>query len=459
MPSFRTVRPLFALLVATSCIHAQVNAGGGGPARPDQYFSALPEYSTGIFTRSGTDLTAGQRKTRSEAWRTEIRKQLFIPARLPELQIKRWSTFKPMPGVLADRVTYATADGMRVPAVIYRPDPALLQHGQKLPGIVVVNGHGSDKFGWYAFYSGLLFARAGAVVVTYDPIGEGERNAHKLSRERPSPHDAEVDLPQWGQHLAGLMQTDLMQAVSYLRAQPEVDPKRIAVVGYSMGAFISGIAGAVDTRIHALVLSGGGTFDADHQYFDSGKLPCQSPPYRSLAVLGDRSAVLYALNADRGPTLVMNGAEDGVMRMSEHPPTWFDDVRSRAIRLHGIDLNMFTTILYPGISHRPSWVNLDGVLWLNHQIHFALWNDEDIRKAGTTHISKWIQANNVDIAPNYIPEEREGGIDAVGTGFPAIPRKDLMVLPDAEWNKQKSVLTYEGWADTMKRSMSRIAAH
>jgi hypothetical protein len=90
---------------------------------------------------------------------------------------------------------------------------------------------------------------------------------------------------------------------------------------------------------------------------------------------------------------------------------------------------------------------------LNHEIHFALWNDEDIRKAGTTHISRWIQANHVDISPNYIPEDREGGIDAVGTDFPAIPRNELMVLPDAEWEMQRATLVYESWADKMKRTM------
>lgn len=428
-------------------LNAQVSAGGGGTARTDQYFSVLPQFSTSIFMRSGTELTPRQLQVRDAAWRAEIRRQLYIPAQLPELRTRRWSKFSPMPGVLADRVTYATADGMRVPAIIYRPDPAVRPYGGKLPGIVVVNGHGGDKFSWYAFYSGMLFARAGAVVVTYDPIGEGERNARKLSRENPAPHDTVVDLPHWGQRLAGLMQTDLMQAVSYLRAQPEVDHARIAIVGYSMGAFISGIAGSFDTRIHAVLLSGGGTYDGPHQYFDEGKLPCQSPPYRALAVLGDRPAILYALNADRGPMLVMNGDADTVMRMTEHPPAWFADVRSRAIRLHGSDQNMFTTILYPDISHRTSWVDLDGVLWLNHQVHFAFWRDEDIRAADTTHISRWIQENNVDITPNYIREDREGGLDAVGSGFPAIPRDQLMVLPEEEWKKEEAVLTYRSWAD------------
>lgn len=435
-----------ALLLAIMSASAQVAAGGGGTPRPDQFFTTAPQFNTPLFTTPGNRLSAAERRRRDDLWRAEIRRQLFIPQHLPALHTKLWSTFSPMPGVLADRVTYATADGMRVPAIVYRPDPHVVHWRGKLPGVVIVNGHGGDKFSWYAFYSGMLFARAGAVALTYDPIGEGERNSNRLSRQSPSPHDQAVDLPHWGQRLAGLMQIDVMQAVSYLRAQPEVDPHRIATVGYSMGAFITGITGAIDPRIHAVLLSGGGTYDGPGQYFDAGKLPCQAPPYRALGVLGDRGAILYALNADRGPMYVMNGDADTVMKMAEHPPAWFAAIRQRAAEIRGTDAGLFTTVLYPGISHRTSWVDLDGMLWLNHQLHFALWDDAKIRSAGTTHISQWIRANGVDISPNYIREDREGGLDAVGTGFPAIPRADLMVLPQAQWQREKGQLTYESWA-------------
>ena len=440
------------LCVVTAPSFSQVAAGGGGERRPDQYVQQDPQFAADLFTKPGTELSAVERRKRNQTWREEIRRQLFVPSKLPALHAKIWSEFSPMKGVVVERVTYHTADGMIVPAIVYRPED-VHSLNTKLPGIVVVNGHGGDKFSWYAFYSGLLFARAGAVAVTYDPIGEGERNARKASRENPAPHDAAVDLPHWGQRLAGLMQVDVMQAVSYLQSLPYVDSSRIATVGYSMGAFITGITGAIDPRIHAVLLSGGGTFDGPHEYFDTGRLPCQSPPYRSLAVLGDRSAILYTLNADRGPMYVMNGDADTVMRMSDHPPRWFEHVHERADRLSGSDRNRFSAILYPGISHRTSWVNLDGMLWLNHQIHFATWKTDDaLRAAGTTHISTWIAANNVDISKNYIPEDREGGLDAVGTGFPAIKRGDLMVLPEAEWQKQKDSLTYEGWAGRTRRT-------
>jgi hypothetical protein len=353
---------------------------------------------------------------------------------------------------------------MLVPAIVYRPEHP---HG-KLPGIVVVNGHGSDKFGWYAFYSGMMFAQAGAVVVTYDPIGEGERNIDRKSRT--GAHDKIVPPPpgvsptDWGQRLAGLMQVDLMQAVSYLRSPPQVDPARIGVVGYSMGSFIAGIAGALDgyhqgTRIHAVLLSGGGVYDGPGGYFDSNPLPCQSPPYRSLSVLGDRGAVLYALNAGRGPMFIMNGDADSVMDMAHHPPAWFDSVRIRAVALHGSDANMFTTILYPGISHRTSWVNRDGVTWLNQQLHFANWTAEQIASAPTTHISTWARANKVDITPNYIQEDREGGLDALGTGLPGLTREQLTALPEADWQANKDRLTYEAWAQKTMAAQQAMTKH
>ena len=444
--------------ILTATMAGQVAAGGGGEPKPEQYFSIQAPFNTGDFVLPGRDLSPSRLRARDASWRAEIRRQLFIPERLPALDAHVWSTFSPMDGVLADRVTYSTADGMRVPAIVYRPDPKFFSWNGKLPGIVIVNGHGGDKFSWYAFYSGMLFARAGAVAVTYDPLGEGERNSTRSSRTFPSEHDKIVDLPHWGQRLGGLMQVDVMQAVSYLQSLPQVDPARIGTVGYSMGAFITGITGAIDLRIHAVLLSGGGIYDAPHEYFDRNKLPCQSPPYLAISVLGDRGAILYALNAERGPMFIMNGDADTVMKMADHPPNWFAAIRERAEILTGSERNMFTTILYPGISHRTSWVNLDGMLWLNRQLHFALWDESTIRTVGTTHVSTWIRAKHVDISPNYIQEDREGGLDAIGTGFPDIARQDLMVLPDAEWQKEKDQMIYDAWASRTRAKEERAAS-
>src|SRR5579885_421351 len=160
--------------------------------------------------------------------RTQIENTFHIPQPLPELRAKSYGQFSPASGVTADRVSYATACDLRVPAIVYHPAGATIaQH----PALVIVNGHGGDKSSWYAYWAGILYARAGAVVLTYDPIGEFERNKERRSNTRQ--HDS-IDQPenQMGRRLAGLMVTDVMQAVRYLASRRDVDGKHIAVLGY-----------------------------------------------------------------------------------------------------------------------------------------------------------------------------------------------------------------------------------
>jgi len=379
---------------------------------------------------------------RNEAWREGMRAALHVPSPLPKLDLQVWSEFEAAKGVRAERVTYATADGMVVPAIVYRPDP---EPRRRMPGIVIVNGHGSDKYGWYAFWSGIEFARAGAVVVTYDMIGEGERNSER--RSQAGAHDK---LPlEYGTRLTGLMLTDMMQAVTLLAARTDVDRERIGVAGYSMGSFVAAIGGALDKRIHAEVLSGAGVFDGAGGYYDMGKLPCQRPAYRALAaVLGaeERGPALMALNAERGPTLVMNGEQDTVMDLPHHNQAWFDGLRARTIALNGSERNVFTTVMYPGISHRTSWVNRDGFLWLEDQLHFENWTRSQIEAMPLTHVSEWAKANGVFIAPNYMREDREGGLMAVGGDVPGLTRMQLTVLDDSQWGLMKDRLIYDAWA-------------
>jgi pimeloyl-ACP methyl ester carboxylesterase len=62
--------------------------------------------------------------------------------------------------------------------------------------------------------------------------------------------------------------TDIAAAVSFLAAQPDVDPERIAVVGLSMGGEEALGAAAEDSRIAAVVAEGAtGRTDADKAWF------------------------------------------------------------------------------------------------------------------------------------------------------------------------------------------------
>jgi len=391
---------------------------------------------------SWTPAAAGQKGTAAQlqAWRNEILRTLAVPQPLPELKPETFGSFSPEPGVVAEKLTYGTEFNMRVPAVLYRP-----QHSAgRVPALVVVNGHGGDKYSWYSFYTGILYARAGAVVLTYDPIGEGERNDEHKSATRE--HDRVVDQAGYPQHLSGLMITDVMQAVLYLRQRPDVDPERIAILGYSMGSFVSAITGAVDTRIHAVILSGGGDLDGPVGYWDrSNKLMCQAIPWKSLNVLGDRPAVIYALNQQRGTTYIINGTADTLVDIPNHLEPYFADLRNRVEAITGTRKNIFETYFIPNVSHRPNWVTRPAALWLKENLGLPNWTKQQIEQMPETHISEWAKQNNVTMDKGYVQEDREGGVMALGKGVPNLTREQLTVVSMDEWQQHKDEYVYSAW--------------
>ena len=387
-----------------------------------------------------------QPKPDREQERRRIKAALFVPAPLPALQPEAYGEFVPAPGVVGERVSYATDYGLRVPAIVYRPKqlPA-----EKVPGIVVVNGHGGDKYSWYSFYTGILYARAGAVVLTYDPIGEGERNLQRKDGSRQ--HDRTVDPPEMGRRMGGLMMTDVMQAVSYLAQRPDTDPKRLAAVGYSMGSFVLGLTCAVETRLNSCVLAGGGNLDGPGGYWDSSsKLMCQAIPYQSLLFLGDRGAVLYDLHADRGATLVINGTADDVVSIPRMGAGFFDDLRKRTIALHGSERNVFDVEWNQGGGHRPYWLTRPAAQWLERHLKFPNWSAASIAAMPETHILDWADKGNVFIDKQYATELREGGTRALGNDVPAIPHDEMNALPIAQWNRDKDLYVYETWVKEAK---------
>ncbi len=355
--------------------------------------------------------------------------------------MQTYGSFSPIPGVIAERVTYATEYGLRVPAIVYRPEKI----ARRLPGIVVVNGHGADKSSWYSWYTGVMYAKAGAVVLTYDPIGEGERNDdHK---DGTGEHDRPIDVPGVPQRMGGAMIVDVMQAVSYLDSRRDVDTHRIGVLGFSMGSFVVSLTGAVDPRIHAVFLTGGGDLDGPGGYWDSSRMiMCQSGPYRALAFLGDRPAVLFTLQARWGPTFIFNGTDDTVVAIPQHGPGFFEDLRKRVIALNGSDKNVFTTYFDPGASHRPAWVTPRAAEWLAANLHFANWKAHAIPALPTIRIGDWAAKNDVHLNKSAMRPSRDAGLVAIDVGVPKLTPQQLSVLPMAEWQQAKEEFVYSTWA-------------
>ena len=392
-------------------------------------------------------------------WRKQMRQALFIPDPLPPVKPETYGSFTPTPGIVAERVSYATEYGLRVPAIVYRP--AALPKG-KMPGMVLVNGHGGDKASWYSYYTGILYARAGAVVVTYDPIGDGESNDER--KEAADEHDRIIDVPTMPARMGGRMITDVMQGVSYLAQRKDVDPKRIAVLGFSMGSFTSVLAGAADPRIHALLLTGGGDIDGPGGYWDSSHaVMCQSGPYKALGFMGDRPAVLFTLNARRGNTFIINGTNDTVVDIPHHEQDFFDAMRKRVVAMNGSDRGVFTTYFDPGASHRPSWMTRVAAQWLDRELDFPNWPRSGIASLPVASIRDWGTSAGYVFNKSSEREDRDAGIVAIAGNVPLMTSAQTDILSRPGWELLKSDFVYSSWVkrafeDAKASAESTVAA-
>jgi dienelactone hydrolase len=360
--------------------------------------------------------------------RAQMRETLHVPDPLPKLTEKLYGHFEPTKDVAADRVSYGTDYGMLVPAIVYHQAGATIA---KHPALIIVNGHGGDKSSWYAYWAGILYARAGAVVLTYDPIGEFERNWQKRSGTRQ--HDTEQEPDDMARRLSGLMITDIMQSARYLAQRPDVDPKNIAVLGFSMGSLVSSFACALDTSVRACVLVGGGDLDGPGGYWDKSAKMCQGIPYQSLSFLGERGPAIYALNAKRGFTLVYNGTADKVVDIPNHGEEFFAKMREQTVAMLGNKKDVFEYEFLPGGGHQPYFLTKPVALWLNEKLKFPNWTKKQI----------------VAMAVTQMPD----GTMALGTDIPAVPREDLRAIPDVIWNAQEDNFVYEAWRDRAKAAL------
>lgn len=389
---------------------------------------------------------AGLRATESipvEEWRAKIRANFFIPTPLPARDSKTHRHFKPDREVRAEAVTFASQFGLRVPAILYLPDPLPKTAMGKIPAFIVVNGHGGDKYSWYAYYAGILYARAGAAVLTFDPIGEGERNTAHKSGTRA--HDMIKGDAVLARRLCGLLMTDVMQAAAFLAERPEVDARRIGAGGYSLGSFVLALAGAVEERLRACVMVGGGNIDDPGGYWDNSKPMCQGLPYRSLSFLGDRPAAIYALHAARGPSLIFNGTADSVVAIPRFGEAFLTEVQSRVQRLHGKSDGVFEIGMVPGASHRPFFVTRPVALWLERVLDLPRWTRAEIEALRESRIGDWAAKHRVPMDKGYATEDREAGTPALLDDVPGFARDDLSVLTEAEWTAQRAQFILESW--------------
>jgi carboxymethylenebutenolidase len=110
-----------------------------------------------------------------------------------------------------------------------------------LPALVALHGAGGNVAGMER-YASTLAAQGFAVYVLHYFDRTGTESADKPTILR--------SFPLW-------MKT-LWDAISFIETQPQVDGKRIALLGYSLGAYLSLANSAIDPRVKAVVEFFGG---------------------------------------------------------------------------------------------------------------------------------------------------------------------------------------------------------
>jgi len=148
-----------------------------------------------------------------------------------------------------DKVVFESRPGFLVDALVYIPKNVTYP----VPAVLSPSGHYGDQDFYVDSEQGrcIGLARNGYVVLSYDPVGQGERTwlgaNHDTLRQT-------VDLA--GMEVSGLMFWDSMRAIDYLCSRPEVDAGRIAVTGVSGGGFNTLYTTLLDPRVKACAING-----------------------------------------------------------------------------------------------------------------------------------------------------------------------------------------------------------
>jgi hypothetical protein len=153
-----------------------------------------------------------------------------------------------------DKLVYESLPGYFVSTLLYLPK---MRNGA-IPGILSPCGHAAVGKA-HATYQTLHInlAKRGYAVLTYDPVGQGERSQFWDPEKGRSKFNlvcgehAVLGNPLYllGTSLARYMIWDAMRGIDYLCSLPEVDPKRIGCVGNSGGGTLTAYISALDSRV------------------------------------------------------------------------------------------------------------------------------------------------------------------------------------------------------------------
>ena len=229
------------------------------------------------------------------------------------------------------KFTFDGYKGEKIPALLSLPAS---RGAKRLPAIIFLHGIGQDKNFLKAICS--PFNQAGFAFASFDQYTRGERKLRQ-------PRSVLADLEAFVERPAKTI-NETRRLIDYLQSRPDIDPRRIYVVGASYGAVMGSTVLAKDKRVRAgVMVYGGGDFSkltdsrANHLavaaalgLIDGRKLNPEKPPLPTLTpsqerqvgqvlglikplathLLGEADPIHYAAQIAPTPVYFQNGTHD-----------------------------------------------------------------------------------------------------------------------------------------------------
>ena len=239
---------------------------------PAESFRVLPNFAEGpritAYLKYQTEMAWAQDEQRRKKWEAiqterdllnlqqELRAHLLkmlggLPADKTPLNPHITGRI-PMQGFHIEQLIFESLPGVYVTALVYVPEDGAAKH----PAVLVPSGHSANG---KVHYQGLCqhLVQRGYVVISWDPIGQGERSQFWDAKKHQSRYNLICAEHAVLGNLAYLAGTNLarweiwdgIRALDYLLTRPDVDPERINITGTSGGGFQAAHIAALDQRI------------------------------------------------------------------------------------------------------------------------------------------------------------------------------------------------------------------
>ena len=195
--------------------------------------------------------------------------------------------------IAVDDVSYAAPSG-RVPAYL-----ALPNKGTKLPAVIYLHGSGEGRERFLLPAVWAAGKRAVGMTLTLPSSSAGApptglSPAQSLARDRQ------------------IFAADVIavrRAVDLLRSLPQVDPKRIGLVGWSLGARVAAVTAGAEPRIRAVVLMSGGSLPVS-AYVAQAPAALRPQVRRSLTQI---DPLRWLARAHPGSVMLQDGRRDQIV--------------------------------------------------------------------------------------------------------------------------------------------------